>query len=57
MGSKKKQSSDTKQYKIKRSKKANKADKIKVRKHPVLKRVILMLFFELTFICFIFISW
>ena len=42
MGSKKKHSSDTKQYKIKRSKKANKADKIKVRKHPVLKRVILI---------------
>ena len=42
MGSKKKHSSDTKQYKIKRSKKATKADKIKVRKHPVLKRVILI---------------
>lgn len=42
MGSKKKHSSDTKQYKIKRSKKENKADKIKVRKHPILRRVILI---------------
>ncbi len=42
MGSKKKHSSGTRQYKIKRSKKENKADKIKVRKHPILRRVILI---------------
>lgn len=42
MGSKNKHSSDTKQYKIKRSKKANKADKIKVRKHPRLRKIILI---------------
>ncbi len=42
MGSKKKEVKDTKQYKIKRSKKEGKADKIKVKKHPVLKRVILI---------------
>ena len=42
MESKKKHSSDTKQYKIKRSKKANKADTIKVRKHPKLRKVILI---------------
>ena len=44
MGSKNKSSNNTKQYKIKRSKKANKADTIKVRKHPRLKKVILILF-------------
>ena len=42
MGSKKKHSSDTKQYKIKRSKKTNKADTIKVKKHPKLKKIILI---------------
>lgn len=42
MGSKKKHSRDTKQYKIKRSKKNNKADTIKVRKHPKLRKVILI---------------
>ncbi len=42
MGKTNKHSSDTKQYKIKRSKKANKADTIKVRKHPKLRRVILI---------------
>lgn len=42
MGNKKKHSRDTKQYTIKRSKKANKADKIKIKKHSKLKKVILV---------------
>lgn len=37
MGNKQKHSSDTKQYKIKRSRRENKADTIKVRKHPNLE--------------------
>lgn len=40
MGNKQKHSSDTKQYKIKRSRRENKADTIKVRKHPKLRKVI-----------------
>ena len=42
MGNKQKHSSDTKQYKIKRSRRENKADTIKVRKHPKLRKVILI---------------
>ena len=42
MGNKKKHANDTKQYKIKRSKNEKKADKIKVRKHPKLRKVILI---------------
>lgn len=42
MGNKKKHANDTKQYKIKRSKNAKKADTIKVRKHPKLRKVILI---------------
>ena len=42
MGSKNKHSSDTKKYKIKRSKKENKADTVKVKKHSKLKKIILI---------------
>ena len=42
MGSKNKHSSDTKKYKIKRSKKGNKADTVKVKKHSKLKKIILI---------------
>ena len=42
MGNKQKHSSDTKQYKIKRSRRENKADTIKERKHPKLRKLILI---------------